>query len=116
MLTRSCGKENPLIFMNNPKNNMGLFPNLGKAPTKEDCSMTAFKEFDIRTVDPMELVDAATVSVDMGLPKRERMFDMARQMNNAPRFFRSGKIAVEVSFAITDIGLDDKMESWLRMV
>ena len=78
--------------------------------------MAIFKEFDIRTVDPMTLVDADTVSVDMSLPIPERMADMARQMNNAPRFFRSGKLAVEVSHIVTDVRLNDRMESWLRTV
>ncbi|GHV33406.1 hypothetical protein FACS18949_07250 [Clostridia bacterium] len=78
--------------------------------------MTAFKEYDIRTVDPMELVDAATVSVDMDLPPFERMIDMARQMNNAPRFFRSGRIAVEVSHIVTDITLNHKLESHYRTI
>jgi hypothetical protein len=78
--------------------------------------MTAFKEFDIRTVDPMELVDAAMVSVDMDLPVPERMWDVARQMNFAPHFFRSGKIAVKVSHLITDVTLNKRLESHYRTI
>jgi hypothetical protein len=78
--------------------------------------MTAFKEFDIRTVDPMELADADSVSVDMDLPITERMLDVARQMNNAPHFFRSGKIAVKVSHMITDVTLNNRLESHYRML
>jgi hypothetical protein len=78
--------------------------------------MTAFKDYDIRTVDPMELVDAETVSVNMDLPPIERMLDMAGQMNNAPRFFRSGKLAVEVSHIVTDITLNHKLESHYRTI
>jgi hypothetical protein len=78
--------------------------------------MTPFKEFDIRTVDPMELVDADTVFADMSLPINERMTDMARQMNNAPHYFRSGRLAVKVSHIVTDVRLNDRMESWLRTV
>ena len=78
--------------------------------------MTAFKEYDIRTVDPMELVDAAMVSVDMDLPPLERMADMARQMNNAPHYFRSGKLAVKVSHLITDITLNNRLESHYRTI
>ena len=78
--------------------------------------MTAFKEYDIRTVDPMILVDADTVSVDMDLPILERMADMARQMNNAPRYFRSGKLAVKISHIVTNVSANDRMESWFRTV
>jgi hypothetical protein len=78
--------------------------------------MTAFKEYDIRTVDPMKLVDAATVSVDMDLPPLDRMKDMSRQMNNAPHYFRSGKLAVKVSHIITDITLNNRLESHYRTI
>ena len=78
--------------------------------------MTAFKEFDIRTVDPAMLADADKVSVDMSLPIPARMKDMARQMNNAPHYFRSGKTLVKVSHIVTDVQLNDRMESWLRTV
>ena len=78
--------------------------------------MTTFKEFDIRTVDPDTLVDADTVSVDMDLPIPARMEDMARQMNNVPHYFRSGKTLVKVSHIVTDVQLNDLMENWLRTV
>jgi len=78
--------------------------------------MTAFKEYDIRTVDPMLLVDAETVSVDMDLPPLERMKDMARQMKNAPHYFRSGKLAVKVSHLATDVTLNNRLESHYRTI
>ena len=78
--------------------------------------MAAFTEYDIRTVDPMELVDAAMVSVDMDLPPLERMADMSRQMNNAPHYFRSGKLAVKVSHLITDITPNNRLESHYRTI
>jgi hypothetical protein len=78
--------------------------------------MPDFTEFDIRTVDPMLLVDADAVSVDMDLPPLERMADMARQMNNAPHYFRSGKLAVKVSHLITDITLNNRLESHYRTI
>jgi hypothetical protein len=64
----------------------------------------------------MLLVDADTVSVDMDLPPVERMKDMVRQMKNAPYYFRSGKIAVKVSHMITDITLNDRLESHYRTI
>ena len=78
--------------------------------------MMTLKEFDIRTVDRAMLVDADTVSVDMDLPIPERMEDMARQMNYAPHYFLSGRTLVKVSHIVTDVRLNDRMESWLRTV
>jgi hypothetical protein len=93
-----------------------LFPNLGKAPKKEDTRMTTFKEFDIRTVDPNMLVDAESVSVNMDLPIPERMLDVAKQMNNAPHYFRSGRTLVKVSHIITDVTLNNRLESHYRTI
>jgi hypothetical protein len=78
--------------------------------------MTDFTEYDIKTVDPMLLADAETVSVDMNLPPLERMRDMVRQMKNAPYYFRSGKIAVKVSHMITDVTLNNRLESHYRTI
>ena len=72
------------------------------------------RNIDIRTVDLDTLVDAASVSADMGLPKQERMRDVASQMGGNPYFLRSGDIAVQVSYADTPISLDERMEGYLR--
>ena len=69
---------------------------------------------DIRTVDPQTLVDIGKVSVDMDLPKQQRMMDMVKQMDGNPYFFRSGKIAVKVGYAETPVTLDERMENYLR--
>ena len=71
-------------------------------------------DIDIRTVDANTLVDAASVTVDMDLPKEERMRDVVRQMSGNPYFFRSGRIAVKVSYADTAVTLDERMENYLR--
>jgi hypothetical protein len=75
-----------------------------------------FENLDIRTVEATMLVDADTVTVDINLPKRERMSKILQQMNGNPYFFRSGKIAVQVSYADTDVSFDDRMESYLRTI
>jgi len=77
-------------------------------------SLQQTHEIDIRTVDPQTLVDISSVSVDMDMPKQHRMIDMAKQMGGNPYFFRSGKLAVEVSYADTSISFDERMESYLR--
>jgi hypothetical protein len=78
--------------------------------------MQIAENMDIRTVEASMLVDAATVNVDIHLPKKERMTEMLRQMNGNPYFFRSGKTAVQVSYADTDVTFDECLENWLRMV
>jgi len=69
---------------------------------------------DIRTVDPQTLVDASKVSVNMDLPKPQRMMETVKQMGGNPYFFRSGNLAVKVSYADTAVTLDERMESYLR--
>lgn len=69
--------------------------------------------FDIRTVDRSALVDIRDVMVNMALPKRERVMDFIRQIGN-PYCYRHGKYVVKVSFADTDISLEDRLESYIR--
>lgn len=69
--------------------------------------------FDIRAIDRSALVDIRDVMVDMALPKRERVMDFIRQIGN-PYCYRHGKYVVKVSFADTDISLEDRLESYIR--
>ena len=62
---------------------------------------------DIRAVDPAALVDIRDVKVNTALPKRERILDFIRQIGN-PYCYRHGKYMVRVSFADTDISLEDR--------
>jgi hypothetical protein len=81
-------------------------------------TLDEMKNVDIRAVDPATLALASGISIDMGLPKRERMLDFMRQAGN-PYCFRSGRngnIAVKVSFADTAVSLDERMEDYLRML
>ena len=73
-------------------------------------------DIDIQSVDPNSLVDASNITVDMNLPKQQRMESVLNQMNGNPYIFKSGKIAVKVGFADTHISLDERMEDYLRTI
>jgi len=72
------------------------------------------KNIDIRTVDPETLVDASIVTVNLDLPKAQRMAQVAEQLGN-PYCFKCGKIAVKLSYADTSATIDERMESYMRM-
>ena len=59
------------------------------------------------------LVDIRDVKVNTALPKRERILDFIRQIGN-PYCYRHGKYVVRVSFADTDISLEDRLEAYIR--
>ena len=78
-------------------------------------SLQQMREIDIRTVDINTLVDASAISVDMDLPKQERMLGVINQMGGNPYFFKSGgSIAVKVDYADTPVSFDERMEYYLR--
>ena len=79
--------------------------------TKEQIA--AMQNVDIRTVDPNTLRDIRDVQIDTSLPKKERALDFIRQIGN-PYCYRCGKYVVKVSFADTDITLEDRMLSYIR--
>ena len=74
--------------------------------------LEAMSHVDIRTVDPTTLVDIRDVKVNSGLPKRERILDFIRQVQN-PYCYKCGKMVVKVSFAETEATIEDKLESYL---
>ena len=67
-------------------------------------------DMDVRAVDPAALVDIRNVTA---LPKRERILDFIRQIGN-PYCYRHGKYVVRVSFADTDVSLEDRLEAYIR--
>ena len=73
----------------------------------------AMRDVDVRTVDPDTLQDIRDVNVNMDLPKEERMLDFLRQIGN-PYCYRHGKYVVKVSYAETDVTLEDRMLAYLR--
>ena len=75
--------------------------------------ISAMRSVDVRTVDPDTLRDIREVKVDLDLPKEKRMLDFLRQIGN-PYCYRHGKYVVKVSFADTDVTLEDRMLAYLR--
>lgn len=82
-----------------------------KALTAADIE--AMQNVDIRTVDRDSLRDIRDVTVHTELPKEERVLDFIRQIGN-PYCYRHGKFVVKISFADTDITLEDRMLAYLR--
>lgn len=60
--------------------------------------LTRMKEVDIRTVDPLELVDIEEVIINKELPYGERMYDYIRQIKN-PYCYRCNGMIVKISFS-----------------
>lgn len=79
--------------------------------TKEEIE--AMKNIDIRTVDINTLRDIRDVKVNTDLPKEERVLDFIRQIGN-PYCYRHGKYVVKISFADTDVTLEQRMLAYLR--
>ena len=71
------------------------------------------KNVDIRTVNRDDLVDIRDVVIDTNLPKEERMKLFLEQVKN-PYCFKCGEVVVKLSFADTDITLEERMEHYLR--
>ena len=79
--------------------------------TKEEIE--AMKNIDVRTVDINTLRDIRDVQVNTDLPKEERVLDFIRQIGN-PYCYRHGKYVVKISFADTDVTLEQRMLAYLR--
>ncbi len=75
--------------------------------------MEAMKNVDIRTVDIDTLRDIRDVTVNIDLPKEERILDFIRQIGN-PYCYRHGKYVVKISFTDTNVTLEQRMLSYLR--
>ncbi len=68
---------------------------------------------DPGTVDRSALKDIRDVHVNTELPKKERILDFIRQIGN-PYCYRHGDYVVKVSFADTDVTLEERMLSYIR--
>lgn len=82
-----------------------------QTPTAADINK--MKAVDSRTVDRSVLKDIRDVHVNTELPKKERILDYIRQIGN-PYCYRHGDYVVKVSFADTDVTLEDRMLSYIR--
>lgn len=82
-------------------------------PQEASMTLEEMKNIDIRTVNRDDLVDIRDVVIDTNLPKEERMKSFVEQVKN-PYCFKCGEVVVKLSFADTDITLEERMEHYLR--
>lgn len=71
------------------------------------------KNLDIRKVDPNTLVEMKEVTINTELPKSERILDFINQIKN-PYCYKCGDTIIKITFADTDVSLDDKIENYLK--
>ncbi|MCL2776282.1 MAG: hypothetical protein FWD71_23515 [Oscillospiraceae bacterium] len=70
----------------------------------------SLKNTDIQTIDPSALPDIRTVDIDIRLPRGERIKDYIKQMGGNPYFGTYGKYIVKLSYANTDLTINDALE------
>ena len=78
-------------------------------------TLEQMRDVDIRTVDPETLVDINDVVINTELPNPERILDFANQIGNV-YCFKCGKLIVKIGYADTPYTIDDRMESYMRML
>lgn len=81
--------------------------------TLDKFNLEEMRNIDIRTVDRDSLVDINDVKIDMNLPREERLIEFIRQIKN-PYCYRCGKVVVKISFADTEVTLEDRLISYLK--
>lgn len=65
-------------------------------------------------VDKEELVDIRTVTIDMKLPKEQRIQSFLKQIKN-PYLFRYGDIVIQSVFPETETTLDERLKQYFRL-
>ena len=78
-----------------------------------EAELKKMQAADPRLVDRSALKDIRDVQINAELPKKEHILDFIRQIGN-PYCYRHGDYVVKVSFADTDITLEDRMLSYIR--
>lgn len=76
-------------------------------------SIEEMRSVDVRTVDPETLVDITSVHLDGEQSRKDRIRNFLEQIRN-PYCYRVGKVVVKVSFADTDVTLEDRLEHYIR--
>ena len=69
-------------------------------------NLDAMRGVDVRTVD-------RDVKINTELPREERILDFIRQIGN-PYCYRHGKYVVKVSYADTDVTLEQRLVNYMR--
>lgn len=75
--------------------------------------LESMKNVDIRTVNPATLRDIRDVKINTALPKAQRIQNYIRQIGN-PYCYRHGKYVVKISFADTNVTLEDRLLAYIR--
>ena len=76
-------------------------------------NLEAMRGIDVRTVDLATLLDIRDVKINTELPREERILDFIRQIGN-PYCYRHGKYVVKVSYADTDVTLEQRLVNYIR--
>jgi hypothetical protein len=71
------------------------------------------KNVSLKDINPENLVDIRSFEVNPELTKNDRIKEFVKQIKN-PYLFKCGKIIVQISFADTNITLDERMETYLK--
>ena len=66
---------------------------------------------DVRTISRSDLVDIRQVKIDPALPKQDRIRSFVSQIGN-PYCYLDGDVVVGVSYADTEISLEDRLKSY----
>ena len=77
-------------------------------------NLREMQDIHINDIDPNTVINAADIDIKSDLPQSERMIDVLQQMNGNPYFFKVGKVLVKISFADTDITINQRWEDYLR--
>lgn len=75
-------------------------------------SLDTFKQIDIRTVSPENLIDINDVTVDITRPIEERVVEFVNKIGN-PYCFRCGKLIVQVEHIKTEKTINDCLKEYL---
>ena len=73
--------------------------------------MSLQQPIDVRSVDRAALKDIQAVKIDTTLPRQERVKSFVEQIGN-PYCYLDGDIVVSVSYASTDVSLQDRLKSF----
>ncbi len=66
---------------------------------------------DFRSIDKSKLQDINSVVIDPNLSKEERIQSFVSQIGN-PYCYRDGDIVVGISYADTEISLEDRLKAY----
>ena len=66
---------------------------------------------DVRTISRSDLVDIRQVNIDPSLSKQDRIKSFVSQIRN-PYCYLDGDVVVGVSYADTEISLEDRLKSY----